>query len=303
MGQFFPYDNTHHIADVFTGGTKLFPVNEVLRPYIAGLVHGVIEHPQLALFAARPLPTGNIVMFVHSGYPLEIYNRDFRLTGVRKCFVTGVHSLDEITYLRAQGRIDNLVITFKPGAFSRIFNRSAFSIMNRVVDLEDLTEPDTMEMIHDISGTSDVRARISKLEELLPGMLSKSSFNTGKNHLEVLDLINRHYGNVSLQEICENLKVTPRTMQRSFQVNVGIPPKEYIRMVRFNHVFRYLLENRLEDWQDIVYRYGYYDQSHFIRDFKSVTGYTPRKFIDFRRHGAIFLDRFQVVHKVSDLTG
>lgn len=64
---------------------------------------------------------------------------------------------------------------------------------------------------------------------------------------------------------------------------------------------RDMLENNLEDWQDIVYRFGYYDQSHFIHDFKSVTGYTPRKFIDFRQHGAIYLDRFQVVRKVSDL--
>ncbi|MBN1790414.1 MAG: helix-turn-helix transcriptional regulator [Bacteroidales bacterium] len=301
MDQYFPHDKTRNIADVFTGGTKIFPINERLEPYLLSLSNGVIDHPQLVSFAARPVPTGNVVMFLHSGCPLEIYDRDFRLTGAFKYFVTGVHTLDELTYLRAQGRIDNLIITFKPGGFPRIFNRSAFSIMNRVIEIEDLVEPEMMGALQEITTTSNIETRISKLCEFLLDLLSRSNFNTRKNHLEVLDIIHRNFGNVSLNEICENLNVTLRTLQRSFQVNVGISPKEYIRIVRFNCVFQYLLEDRLGDWQDIIHRFGYYDQSHFIHDFKSVTGFTPLKFIDFRQHGAIYLDRFQVVHKVTDL--
>lgn len=301
MNRYFPFDNTQNIANVFAGGTSLFPVNEVLEPYILSLVHGVIEHPQLSQFAARPIPTGYVVMFIHSGCSLEIYNHDFKLTESRKYFVTGVHKLDEITFLRAHGKIDNLVITFKPGAFSRIFGCSAFLIMNRVVDLEDLLTPDMFELIGDIAGTLDVQQRVLKLNDFLADMLKKSTFNTRKNHIEVLELINKHYGNVNLKQIYANLNVSARTMQRSFQVNVGISPKEYIRIVRFNSLFQYLLSNRMEDWQEIIYRFGYYDQSHFIHDFKSVTGFPPLKFIDFSQHGTIFLDRFQVVHKVSDL--
>lgn len=301
MGQFFPHDNTQNIADAFTGGTNSLPVNEVLEPYILNIAHGVIDHPQLASFAARPVPTGNVVMFLHSGCPLEIYDSDFKCIGAFAYFVTGVHALDELTYLRAHGRIDNLVITFKPGGFSRIFNCSAYTIMNRVVEMDKLVDSEMLVALENIAATSNVEARIAKLNVFLLGLLHKSSFITRKNHLDALELINRNCGNVSLQEICKNLNVSSRTIQRSFQVNVGISPREYIRIIRFNNVFQYLLENNLEDWQEIIFRFGYYDQSHFIHDFKSVTGFTPLKFIGFRQHGAIFLDRFQVVRKVSDL--
>ena len=48
-------------------------------------------------------------------------------------------------------------------------------------------------------------------------------------------------------------------------------------------------------------QYGYFDQSHFIHDFKAVTGFTPGEFIAFHEHGMIFLDRFQLVYRIEDI--
>ncbi|MBN2813933.1 MAG: AraC family transcriptional regulator [Bacteroidales bacterium] len=289
------------MLEYFNSKELIFPVHKQLDPFIFSYLHGKINFPFIDKFVSRPIPTGCIVMFIHFGSEVVLYDHHFKNPKRYSCFIVGVQALNKLFYLHAPGNVENLIIAFKPGGFSRIFNCSAFSIMNRVVEIENLLEPDMKGTLKEIATTSDIEARISKLNEFLLDLLSKSSYNTRKNHLEVLDMIHRNYGNVNLQEICENLNITLRTMQRSFQVNVGISPKEYIRIVRFNNVFQYLLDDRFEDWQDIVYRFGYYDQSHFIHDFKLVTGYTPQKFIDFQQHGAIYLDRFQVVRKISDL--
>lgn len=167
--------------------------------------------------------------------------------------------------------------------------------------LDKLLSIENIASIYEISRTTDVENRLSKLTVLLTRLLEQSTFSTRKNHLETLDLIHQKKGNIGLNEISNILGVSLRTLERSFQINVGISPKEYIRIIRFNYIFEYLLQHSFEGWQEITHQFGYYDQSHFIRDFKAITGYTPGEFIHYTEHGMIFLDRYQIVYQLENL--
>ncbi len=300
----FVYDKTQSITEVFSGGTCQFDTPGILEPYIFNYLHGVIEHSQIQSLASRPVPTGNIVMFVHSGSPVEIYDNHFKLLNSYSQFITGVHTLDHLTYIRTHGRIDNLVITFKPGGFYRIFNCPAFKLTNRVTDLKEIVPADMMQSINSLKDHATIEGKISVLNDFFYGLLrSNNNKNAGDTYPEVLDLIHLSQGNITLQDICEKLGKSARSIQRSFRMCVGVTPREYIRIIRFNFILQSLFEKRFNGWQEVLHSFGYYDQAHFIHDFKSLTGYTPGKFVSFRQHGTIYLDRFQIVRRVSDIEG
>ena len=61
---------------------------------------------------------------------------------------------------------------------------------------------------------------------------------------------------------------------RIFNIHVGMMPKEYVRIVRFQKSM-FMLQNHCKDYAEIAYCCGYSDQSHFIRDFRQFSGVTP----------------------------
>lgn len=76
-----------------------------------------------------------------------------------------------------------------------------------------------------------------------------------------------------------------RQFERRFSEQVGVPPKLYTRIVRFNAALEAKLSAPLRLWTDIAHASGYYNQMHMIRDFEDLTGENPTAFI--RRLGAM----------------
>lgn len=85
----------------------------------------------------------------------------------------------------------------------------------------------------------------------------------------------------SVSEIESEFTVSPRTIQRQFIKRVGVSPKKLERITRLNRVWESISGRDIIDYQNLIYKGKYYDQSHFIKDFKEITGETPDKF--FRR--------------------
>jgi methylphosphotriester-DNA--protein-cysteine methyltransferase len=103
-------------------------------------------------------------------------------------------------------------------------------------------------------------------------------------------------GASDLASLARELGVSSRQLERRFQAAVGLTPKPFCRMQRLNSVFRSLGDQAC-NWVDIAIACGYYDQTHLIRDCKSLTGNTPAILLaedaDLARH---FLLRFGVSH-------
>lgn len=64
-----------------------------------------------------------------------------------------------------------------------------------------------------------------------------------------------------------------------FLDNIGIAPKDYMKIIRFNHACELMTAFPEKDWFDIICSCGYHDQMHFIHEFKSVMKCTPMKFL------------------------
>ena len=81
-----------------------------------------------------------------------------------------------------------------------------------------------------------------------------------------------------VEHLAEKFNLSARSLQRLFYQYVGVSPKWLIRKYRMQEVLT-LLESGERNWQDLVSKLDYFDQAHFIRDFKDMIGVTPTDYI------------------------
>ena len=79
---------------------------------------------------------------------------------------------------------------------------------------------------------------------------------------------------LQVSELADIACLSSKQFGRIFNMYVGMMPKEYVRIVRFQKSM-WLLQNRCQDYAEIAYGCGYSDQSHLIRDFRQFSGTTP----------------------------
>lgn len=106
---------------------------------------------------------------------------------------------------------------------------------------------------------------------------------TGVNDLtgHILCEINSLQGNVRIHELADELYYSERHMSRIFQDSMGITPKTFVRIVRFQNVIDSILHQPVLSLCDYLAELGYADQSHFQREFKEYTGITPSRFLSY----------------------
>ena len=71
---------------------------------------------------------------------------------------------------------------------------------------------------------------------------------------------------------------TARHLERQFNQQIGISPKEFINLTRFNKAFEKLQRGGKQTLSNIAWEFGYYDNAHFTNDFKRYTGKAPTEF-------------------------
>ncbi len=93
--------------------------------------------------------------------------------------------------------------------------------------------------------------------------------------LAMLELIKQN-GNIPMERVASLACLSLRQFERVSRDRIGIPPKLFARLTRFSSAYRIRESDPSLSWTDIAYECGYFDQMHFIRDFKEFAGVTPR---------------------------
>lgn len=94
----------------------------------------------------------------------------------------------------------------------------------------------------------------------------------------VIDVLTKADGTVTVAELAGAAGIGVRRLQRRFARHVGVPPKRLAGILRLQEAFSLLGDGASPPLVDVAHRCGYFDQSHFIRDFRRVTGLPPGRF-------------------------
>ncbi|HMR82586.1 MAG TPA: helix-turn-helix domain-containing protein, partial [Niabella sp.] len=78
--------------------------------------------------------------------------------------------------------------------------------------------------------------------------------------------------------LAQHYHISERQLERRFKQHIGFNPKHYLQILRFEKAVELINTNKFTNLSDIAYELNYYDQAHFINEFKSFSGYTPLAF-------------------------
>jgi AraC-like DNA-binding protein len=262
--------------------TRINP-SAVLGPYVE--CYWFIDSDDPEQHQQKIIPDGFTEIIFHLGDPYRI-NLSGEWEMQAKVLIAG--QISKYFFLENTGRSKVVGIKFTPAGLTHLFGLQMNALTDKVlpfgaVKLFFLQQ--LQEQLHKGLNQDEIVVLVEK--SLQAFINPKPDERIDKAIGQVLQT----NGTVPIAELCKSLFVNERQLQRLFQKYIGLSPKFYARIIRFNYIFQ-LLEKGHNSWTEISYHSGYFDQSHFIRDFKAFTGEDPsRYFFDEANMANFFLKR------------
>lgn len=264
----------------------------ILRPYVKNYW---LLKTAAGAEVARTVPTGMMSLIFHRGYRLK----SMRDGGEHpRVFLSGHEStFDDLQYA---GQVDMISVVFRPAGVRAFFNLPMNEIEGLRVtagDLEDRGLAGLEEALQESShlekvfrdGAGDDRACIGMIERFLMGRLAQSAGHNlqRSGHSFAEHNIKRIEAAVGLigagcndiVSLADTACLSTRQFQRIFAEYTGATPKEYARIIRFQRALHFMEREAGASLTELAYKCGYYDQSHMIRDFRTLSGYTPGEYL------------------------
>jgi len=246
---------------------KHFPT-EKLRPYIKYFV--VSEKDLESEYKVFPA-SGLVLGFQYKGQLATINNNtENRLTPAG---ITGIS--DSYKIFKNSAYTGTILVYFTEIGFTHFSSNPANELFNLSLSLDDIFEKNKVEEVEEklaIATTNNQRIKV--VEQFLLSQLK--NIETDKLIIQAVKLIYQSKGTIRVKELNEKLFISQSPFEKRFRKVVGTTAKKFASIVRFN----YILDNmsKTKSLTGICYENNFFDQAHFIKDFKQFTGNTPEKF-------------------------
>ena len=224
----------------------------------------------------RVIPTGSIQLMFHYKKPFVVKNINNKSLTQPRSIISGINNtfFDVSTH----GEAGVIAVSFLPSGACNFFRFPMSEIENQSFDLCDILNKKIKQVEEQVCLAKNIGERILIIEHFLREQLSPVKHHDYKLIQQAINLINQHQGQANILELSEKLSVTSKNLERKFSSLVGKTPKQYSKLVRFQSVILDMSRNPDSSLTELAYKNGYFDQSHFIKDFKLYSGYTPGDF-------------------------
>lgn len=246
---------------------KHFPA-ERLKPYIKYYV--VSENELDSEYKIFP-SSGLVIGFQYKGQLAVINNNaESKLTSAG---ITGI--TDSFKIFRNSADIGTFLVFFTEIGFTHFASHPANELFNLSVSLDEVFEKSKVDEVREkLSFASTDKQRIKVVEQFLLTQLK--DIETDKIIIEAVKLIYQSKGTIQIKELIDKLYISQSAFEKRFRKMVGTSAKKFASIIRFNSVLENL--NEAKSLTEICYENNFFDQSHFIKDFKQFTGSTPENF-------------------------
>jgi len=176
-------------------------------------------------------------------------------------------------------------IRFKPFAFAHIINTPIFKLNDEFAPLDQLfvINASTFSLIQQIIETRETVFKLQLLNDFTYSLL-KNSLSIDETLRAQLNYIMDRRGSARVSELFEEFKVSKVTLRKHFINKVGLTPKKVSQIWRMNYLFQMKEDYPEKNLTVLCLEAGFYDQAHFIKDFKLLFGVPPREFFKQNTH-------------------
>lgn len=253
----------------------------LLHKPCSALSHLVAHYWYWALAASKPIPdiypgTGAELMLcladpivvtepqpmtLHAGEALLVCPRRRRFSAYRT------------------GRCELFSVRFRSAGLYPLFGVPLTHFSDQLVDASELLPP---MLIEQLSASKPLQSKVRLLESWL--MQQRTTLKCGEQALPgSIDSLYHQAYRGDFQRLLGDLQLSERTFQRRFKLFTGVDARGFESSARFQIVLKQILSCDVQDYFNIALDHGYYDQAHFIRDFKKRTGHTPASYFKQRQ--------------------
>jgi AraC-like DNA-binding protein len=220
----------------------------------------------------RILPDGCTEIVFHLADPFDQHRPGG--TTERQPLALLVGQMRNHLLIQPTGRVKVLGVRFWPGGAYPFVSLPQHEIAGQVIALDSLWGAITRELHSRIADAATPADSVRLVETFLLARVNNTRPDDGL--VRAIGLILRSGGRLPVESLAANMGIGLRRLDRAFNTRVGLTPKALSRIVRFQRVFK-MLEHKASggDWVQIALDCGYYDQSHFIKEFSAFAGKGP----------------------------
>lgn len=222
------------------------------------------------------LPQGNLEITIDlTDHPFRVWYPDGTEQHIRGPMVAGGRS--EPFRIGTDRPQSLLAVWFKPGAAWPFFSVPADELHNQHLSLDTLWGPQAVKLYDQLLHAPTTADRLHILEQALYARLQAAA---PRHHAVdyALHVFNAAPGHVEINTVVDQLGLSATRFIKVFRDAVGMTPKRYTRLIRFQAALMHITATSQPDWTDIALTCGYFDQSHFINDFQRFAGMRPTQY-------------------------
>ncbi|MCR6641231.1 MAG: helix-turn-helix domain-containing protein [Sporocytophaga sp.] len=244
------------------------PPSEKLKPYIKHFVvsENLVEN-EYKVFPS----SGLVIGFQYKGQLSTIHNNtESKLTSAG---ITGIS--DSYKIFKNSANIGTILVYFTEIGFTHFSSNPANELFNLSIALEDIFDKYEVREVEEKLASATTDQQRIKIVELF-FLTQLKDIHTDKLIIEAVKLIYQSKGTIRIKELNEKLNISQSPFEKRFRKIVGTTAKKFASIIRFNSIINNLNSNK--SLTEICYENNFFDQAHFIKDFKQFTGDTPENF-------------------------
>ncbi len=228
---------------------------------------------KIELARERHLPSGEVELLLNLGNPYRVQHPSLASswTTHHGAAVIGVHDAYVIT--EETGAQHVLVVRLRPAGAHILFDVPTHELANGFVELDEVN-PEIARCLPLELYDADWETRFSIMDSIIARRLDRvraQALRTAWAWQKLRDTD----GLLSIRSLANEAGCSQKHLIAQFRDYVGMPPKVVARLIRFNRAIKSIERGRLTDWVRLALDCGYYDQAHFVRDFRAFAGCTP----------------------------
>ncbi len=266
-------------------------LSRIPRPPLHQFIESIwmFETPPAPHALQRILPNGKSQLIINlKEDQIRSYDPETgKLNGtVRGTALAGVQTRFSVIDMAEQEQVMGVV--FRPGGTRPFLRIPAWELSDRDVELDSIWDRGTARTLRErLLETEGAEARLALLEQILLDAFTSHLLHPAVEY--AVETFVRRPLFASVGEVTDRIGLSPKRFIERFKTEVGYTPKQFCRILRFQQVVTQVHRKSTPiHWAEFALDCGYFDQAHFIHDFRSFSGMTPTAYqaaqTDFSNH-------------------
>ncbi|MFW6366847.1 MAG: DUF6597 domain-containing transcriptional factor [Spirochaetota bacterium] len=243
-------------------------------PHLAPYVHyyWIVESESTGYLGGgshRVIPNGLVELLINFGDDLYCSTSAAPNPRVSLCGQkSGYHDIIQLRRTRLMS------VLLKPLGAAVFVPFALKEVADTSVHVDDVFGSRSDSLLDMVAGAKTSMERITVVESFLSGQMHTRYRPEYRLMDGIIQAVTRTCGQITVDDLCSLFDVNAKFLERKFALYVGLRPKMFLRVVRFQHVLRTFMNGRMP-LTELAYTCGYYDQPHFIREIREFSGMSP----------------------------